>query len=140
MEDGRVTLISKWKLRNGFPDELRGKLKKLADKVKKEQGTLMYLVNIQTCAPLDSYHKPIKPQPEPILPELQSEVVFMEIYENAEAFSRHVNGETFNEFRKNTLKYFQADPINAGWPITETEFFSLQSGFIKKGILAEVPV
>ncbi len=135
-DDEMISLISKWPLKDGCPDELKYQLEHLAEKVKAEEGTLMYIVNLQARAPLDSYEKALKPQPEPIPHEQQVEVVFLEVYRNAQAFSDHVRGEVFNAFRIKTLKYFQPDPMSEGWPITKTEFLTRQSDFIKPGASA----
>ena len=131
--DDKIMLISKWKLRAGITSELIGVLQSLASKVElAEQGTLIYRIHLQSRAPLDTYIDPIKPQPNPIPDSLQQEVVFLEVYENAEAFSVHVKGEVFNSFKDSTLEYFQLDPLKQGWPITETEFLTLQSGFVRQ--------
>ena len=89
--DDRIMLISKWKLRDGITPELIDVLQSLASKVEcAEEGTLMYRIHLQSRAPLDTYNDPIEPQPASIPDSLQQEVVFIEVYENAEAFSVHV--------------------------------------------------
>jgi quinol monooxygenase YgiN len=127
-----IALISKWKLRNGCPKELQTELKKLAKQVRKEEkGTLMYAVNLQAIPPLDTYNMPINPPPKSIPLEEQTEVVFIEIYKDVEAFSTHVNGPTFTKFRKTYLKYFLLDPLKPGWPLNDTEFLIRESVFIR---------
>lgn len=131
-ESDKVILISRWQLRDAATAELQDTLRKLAQKVENaEEGTLVYRVHFQSRAPLDSYGKPIEPKPEPIPLELQSYVTFWEVYRDAEAFSQHVTGKVFNEFRQQTLKFFKLDPLKDGWPVTETTFFELQSGFTR---------
>jgi len=127
-----VSLVSRWQLLDGCPPELFHELNELADKVKKEPGTLMYLVNLQAAEPLNSENQPIVPQPSELPLAQQTEVVFIETYKNSQAFSDHVNGEIFTQFKNKTLQYFKPDPINKNWPLTKTEFLTRRSGFIKR--------
>ena len=99
--------------------------------MKEEEGTLMYVVNLQAIPPLDTYNKPTEPPPPPIPLQEQTEVVFLEIYKDVETFSAHVNGPTFTKFRKTYLKYFLLDPLRPGWPLNDTEFLSRESAFIR---------
>lgn len=127
-----ITLVSKWKLKNGAPQQLIENLKAVADKVKQsEPDTLMYLVNLPAPPPLGNNNQPQCPPPASIPPEQQKEVVFMEIYRDAEAFSRHINGPVFTAFRKANIQYFQESPANPGWPVTDTEFLARESAFIR---------
>ena len=129
-QNSEISLISKWQLLDGCPKVLKEQLDGLAAKVNAEAGTLMYLVNVQQSAPLNHEDKP-KTDIASIPLALQTEVVFIEIYKNAEAFSRHVTGKVFTEFRHSTLQYFKPDPNRDDWPLTRTEFLSRCSGFIK---------
>lgn len=127
-----ITLISKWKLKNGVPPDILANLTAVASKVEQsEPGTLMYLVNLPALSPLDKNRQPQCPPPKPIPPAEQKEVVFMEIYRDAQAFSDHVNGPVFTAFRKANIQYFQEDPNSPGWPLTDTDFLGRESAFIR---------
>jgi len=128
-----ISLISKWKLKNGCPVELVEELKQLAHKVEEsEEGTLMYIVNLQAASPLGTDSNPVVPGPAEIPPEKQTEVIFIEAYRDATAFNEHIKGQVFTEFKNKTLKYFQPDPESKDWPLTETEFLTRQSDFIRQ--------
>jgi quinol monooxygenase YgiN len=126
-----ITLISKWKLRNGCPEELLTALQQLAENAKSESGALMYLVNLQAPTPIDSQGKPLFPPPPPIPLDRQEQVVFVESYENVEALSQHIQSQTFIGFLVSNFKYFQEDPHNPGFPQTETEFLDRRFAFIR---------
>lgn len=126
----RITLISKWKLKGGCPEILQRELESLAEKVMAEQNTLMYLVHLQSCNPLQSDQK-VNPEKAEITPDEQYEVVFFEMYRDAQAFSDHVTGPSFTSFRKNFIQYFYRDPANPEWPVTENTYLTRESGFIR---------
>ncbi|PPS29087.1 hypothetical protein BVY11_01215 [Pseudomonas amygdali pv. morsprunorum] len=127
-----ITLISRWQLLDGCPTELKRELDSLADKVKKaEPDTLMYLVNLPAPGPLDASNKPIEQPPSPIPLAAQNEVVFLEIYKDEVAFSRHVNGPVFQAFLKGYSKYFKQNPEKPGWPVTLNTPLDRVSGFIR---------
>ena len=127
-----ISLISVWNLKKGCPPELEEEIKILAGKVKKaEADTLMYEVNLQAPFPTDSNFNPLVPPPDPIPLNKQKNITFIEVYKNVEAFSKHVQGEVFTKFRVEFLKYFEEDPTQPGWPVTETTFLDEQSGFIR---------
>ncbi|RMS40373.1 hypothetical protein ALP66_00049 [Pseudomonas amygdali pv. photiniae] len=127
-----ITLISRWQLLDGCPTELKRELDSLADKVKKaEPDTLMYLVNLPAPGPLDASNKPIEPPPSLIPLAAQNEVVFLEIYKDEVAFSRHVNGPVFQAFLKGYSKYFKQNPEKPGWPVTLNTPLDRVSGFIR---------
>ena len=129
----KVLLISKWQLRDGITEELIEILHSLAGEVEvAEKGTLMYRIHLQSRAALDTYDEAIEPPPSPIPNAQQHEVIFIEVYESAEAFSAHVKGKVFNQFKDRVLKFFQPDPLRENWPLTKTEFLTLQSGFIRE--------
>jgi len=127
-----ITLISRWKLRNGCPPELHKALQMVAEQVKAcEPGTLMYSVHLPALSPLDTSLQPHQPPLPFIAMEQQTEVVFVEIYKDADAFTRHVNGATFTRFRKRNIRHFYEDPVKPGWPVTITQFLDRQSAFIR---------
>lgn len=125
-----ITVVSRWKLKNGVPPELAAALKGAAFNYQKaEPGTALYFVNLAASRPLGPDLQPAEPVPSPVKPEDQSEVVFVEKYTDAKAFAAHVNGPEFTEFRTRYLKFFQEDPNQPGWPKRETLFLEEQSGF-----------
>ena len=133
-EDTRICLISRWKLKDGLDESLLDTLRLLAGQVEDaEPQTLMYRVHLQSDYPLDGHFCPLDPPPPDVPLSEQTEVTFLEVYQNAEAFSRHVKGEVFNEFLTSTLKYFEEDPNRNGWPVTATTFLDLQSGLVREG-------
>lgn len=125
-----ITLISRWKLRNGCSPQL---LQGICDATKAveagEQGTLMYSVHLPTSTPLDANNKPLEPQPQP-QPEDVPKIVFVEIYRDADAFSCQIKGETFQGFKDKYLEYFYTSPANPGMPLTETIFLDRQAAFV----------
>ncbi len=127
-----ITLISCWELLDGCPTQLKDELNSLAGKVMAaEPDTLMYLVHLQAPGPLDASNDPIEPPPAPIPLADQKEVIFLEIYKDEVAFSRHVNGPVFQAFLSEYSKYFKQNPEKPGWPITKNAPLSRVSGFIR---------
>jgi quinol monooxygenase YgiN len=128
-----ISLMSIWELIDGCPEELKRELEALGDKVKDaEPDTLLYLVHIQAPSPLDPNNNPIEPPPSPIPLLNQKEAIFLEIYKDEVAFSRHINGPVFQTFLKQYGKYFKPDPSRPGWPITKSGVFARISGFIRE--------
>jgi quinol monooxygenase YgiN len=126
--DQTIRIISRWLLRSGCPPELRQMLDALAAEViANEPGTLSYRVNLPAPAPLDKQRQPSVPPPTPIPDAEQVEVVFMERYLDAEAFSVHVNGPVFTRFKAQALPFFLPDPNRPGWPKTVTTFLTCLS-------------
>lgn len=127
-----ISLTSQWELLDGCPPELKCELDGLAEKVKQaEPDTWMYLVHLQAPDSLDANGNPIEPPPLPIPLSKQTLVTFVEIYADAQAFSRHIKGEVFLSFLKDFGKYFKPDPNNPGWPITHNGSYTRVSGFIR---------
>lgn len=125
-----ITVVSRWKLKDGVPSELATALKDAASNYQRaEPGTDLYFVNLSAPKPLGPDLQPS--HPAPIEPDDQQEVVFVEKYTDADAFAAHVNGPVFTEFRTRYLKFFQEDPYQPGWPKRETLFLEEQSGFAR---------
>jgi quinol monooxygenase YgiN len=123
-----ITLISRWKLRNGCPPELLRALGALADAVHaSEPGTLSYHVSLNARDPLGPDRRPASPLVAPIPADEQTEVVFAEAYRDAEAFADHLNGPAFAKFRTQHLGFFIEDPDRAGWPLTDTTFLTQEA-------------
>ncbi len=134
-QNKNTCLISRWKLKDGLDEDLLQTLRELAANVEaSEEGTLMYRIHLEAGFPLDSKADPQDPAAQAIPLSEQKEVIFVEVYEDAEAFSRHVKGDVFNKFRSSTAKYFQPDPKKGGWPVTVTTFLDLQSGFVRAAL------
>jgi quinol monooxygenase YgiN len=125
-----VCLVSRWKLKAGMDDQLLATLQKLAAEVEASQsGTLMYRINLPAPYPLGSHFDPLSPAPPPIPLTAQTEVVFIEAYADAQAFAVHVKSQAFNDFLTSTQDYFEQDPKRPGWPVTDTQVLSFQTGF-----------
>ena len=127
-----VRLTSKWKLKNGLTPEVLHNLAAAAELIQsKELGTLMYLIHLEAPFPLDSSGQVLVPQPSSIPNDQQIDVTFIEAYQDADAFSAHINGAVFTDFLYENLQYFEEDPEKPGWPIIETHVLELDAGFIR---------
>ncbi|MFT6100924.1 MAG: quinol monooxygenase YgiN [Arenicella sp.] len=127
-----VRLTSKWKLKNGLTPEVLHNLAAAAELIQsKELGTLMYLIHLEAPFPLDSSGRVIMPPPSLIPNDQQTDITFIEVYKDADAFSAHINGSIFLDFLYENLKYFEEDPEKPGWPVTETHVLELDAGFIR---------
>ncbi len=125
-----VRLIARWKLEKaGCPPELEALLDAVARRVRdREPNTLMYSVHLHAAPPNDSHSDQ---PPMPIPGSEQTEVVFVECYRDAKAFSDHVKGPVFTEFLQAVLQYFEADPERPGWPKSEVIFLEGKSAFVR---------
>jgi quinol monooxygenase YgiN len=133
-----VFLVSRWKLGGGLDEAMLKRLRSLAQRVEDaEPDTLMYRVSLQAPYPLDNDFNAPSPPPPPIPLDKQQSVVFVECYRNAEAFSRHVHGEVFQEFLKETIDYFEPNPDMPGWPVVDNDYMDLQSGFIRRELAGD---
>lgn len=103
-----IALFSRWKLKDGCPSELVAAIEELTAAVaSQEPGTLTYAVS------LPAPHPPIGPPPEyavshdpdVIRPVAQTEIVFFEVYRDAEALSDHLRGAV-KEFMRKNLDHF----------------------------------
>ncbi|HEX5726781.1 MAG TPA: antibiotic biosynthesis monooxygenase family protein [Longimicrobiaceae bacterium] len=127
-----VTLISRWKLRDGCPPELADTLRQLAAVVQaQEPGTLAYVVHLGAPDPLAADGAPRQPPAPPYAPAQQTEVVFVEMYRDAEAFSAHLAGDAFKGFVSRNLQHFYEDPETPGRPNAVTVFLERESAFIR---------
>jgi len=127
-----ISLISKWKLKNGCNDELINALTELTVQVElNELNTLSYNVHIGARNPLNERNLPLVPADKSIANEAQTEIVFYERYTDAKAFSEHVSGPIFNTFRTNFIHCFYQDPDKSGWPQTDNTFLELEASFTR---------
>ena len=129
-----IALFSRWTLRNGCPPEFKAALDELTEAVERQEpGTLIFSVNVP--AP----HPPIGPPPEyavagditSIPLSEQKEIVFFEVYRDAEAFSAHLNGP-FSEFLTHNRHFFHT-PWQ-GHPVPVTIYLEPQSWFVRSAL------
>lgn len=129
-----IALFSRWKLKDGCPPELAAALEELAARVKRgEPGTLLYSVS------LPAPHPPIGPPPDyavsydPGLPTNGhgNELVFFEVYRDAEAFSEHLRGP-FSEFLDGNRDHFVTPWL--GHPRPETTYLDPHSIFVRSAL------
>lgn len=130
-----VVITSKWLLKDGCPEALYNELLTLAEKVKSaEKDTLMYMVHLDAPKALDKEANPIEPPPPPVPLNKQTSVTFFEAYKDEVAFSRHVKGPVFQTFLQAYSHYFEQNPNNPGWPITENGSYLQVCGFARTAI------
>ena len=129
-----IALFSRWKLKDGYPDELAAEVEALAAAVREDEpGALVFTVSVP--AP----HPPIGPPPEygvvddPSLvrPVPATELLFFEVYRDAEAFSRHLRGAA-GEFLKRNAHFF--DTPWQGHPRPEVTYLDPQSVLVREAI------
>lgn len=131
-----IGLVSTWKLADGCPQELKEALDALVSEVKRQEpGTLMYTVSLRTSSP------PIGPPPDyqvfhshsfQDLPDKPTEIVFFEMYRDAEAFSEHLKGPALFFIAK-YREYFQTPYQGQVRP--ETMYLDLNGGFIREHMM-----
>lgn len=114
-------LIAKWTILPGNEAEALAALKKLAlDVQENEPGTLLYMV-----------HTPnFKEKSLPTPPE--GEVFFWEVYEDQEAFFKHINGTIFQTFVAKYGHLFLSDFSNPPQVFMTTEVLTKIEGFSRK--------
>ena len=129
-----IALFSRWKLKDGCPPEFQAVLHDLTAKVlASEPGTLMFSWNLPASQP------PIGPpptyevcnDPDLVRPPEKGELVFFEVYRDAEAFSAHLRG-TFQEFMTKHRDFFFT-PWQ-GHPRPETVYLDPQSLFVRSAL------
>jgi predicted enzyme related to lactoylglutathione lyase/quinol monooxygenase YgiN len=122
---GAVSLTSHWFIRPDCEEQVMVAVQELAANVRaNEPDTLTYLVH----APfMDKRLQSLPPSGSPFL-------LFFEVYRDADAFLRHVNGPVFKDFvdRYGSL-FVQSD----GKPFTTVKFLSQQAGFVREAPLAK---
>lgn len=112
-----VTSIGRMYIKPGSEKAALAALKKLAGKVRKEEGTLVYLVH--TPDPKSPSFPPVSPL----------EVTFYEVYKDKKALQAHLDG-AFKEFASQSVDLF----LNAPSGGIFVEFLSATriAGFIKQ--------
>ena len=123
-----ISLIAKWWIQPGNEDIVVPALKKLANDVRAEEGTLLYLVH----TPDFIKHSPnftSEPVPRP------GQVVFVEVYDTWPAFQDHVTGQTFTTFMRDYGKMFVQAHLESGskepQPFMQVEFLERIAGFVR---------
>lgn len=122
---GAVSLTSKWFIRPGCEGQVVEAVHQLAANVRaNEPDTLAYLVHTPF---IDEGLQSLPPSGGPVL-------LFFEVYRNADALFRHLNGPAFKDFvdRYGSL-FVQSD----GKPFTTLQFLSQQAGFVRETPLAQ---
>ncbi len=135
-----IALFSRWTLKNGCPPELRAAVERLASAVRDgEPGTLLYSVHFPAPCP------PIGPPPDYAVshdPAVAgsvdlNELVFFEVYRDAEAFSAHLRGAV-RDFMRDHRHHFLT-PWQ-GHPRPEVVYLDPQSLFVRSALHSEVEV
>lgn len=133
-----IALFSRWKLKDGCPPQFAAALDTLTKAVRaQEPGTLMYSVHIP------GPHPPIGPPPEyevcndPDLaqPLPPNDLIFFEVYRDADAYSEHLRGAV-NDFIVANRDYFHA-PWQ-GHPRPETTYLDPKLLFVRPDIEGNV--
>jgi quinol monooxygenase YgiN len=131
-----IALFSRWKLKNGYPQELAAEVEALAAAVREgEPGALVFSVSVP--AP----HPPIGPPPEYAVyddasllrPVPATDLLFFEIYRDAEAFGQHLRGAA-GEFLRRNAHFFET-PWQ-GHPRPEVTYLDPQSLLVREAIEA----
>jgi quinol monooxygenase YgiN len=131
-----IALFSRWKLKSGFPPELAAEVAALTAAVReREPGAVVYSVNVPAPNP------PIGPPPDYsvyddaslLKPVPASELIFFEVYRDAEAFSRHLRGEA-GEFLKRNAHFF--DTPWQGHPRPDVTYLDPQSLLVREAVAA----
>lgn len=114
-------LIAKWTILPGNEIKATQVLKKLAQDVNEnEPGTLLYMVHVP------NFNEKSLPTPP------DGEVVFWEIYENKDAFFKHVEGPIFQDFVKTNGELFLKDSNKPSHVFMLTEVLNQIEGFSRK--------
>jgi uncharacterized protein len=128
-----IALISRWKLKNGCPPELKTALAELTAEVEsREPGALLFSIH------LPAAHPPIGPPPDYavgdpklIKPADQNSLTFFEVYRDAQAFSDHLRGPAA-KFLVDNVHFFET-PWQ-GHPRPEATFLDPQSVFVRAAL------
>jgi quinol monooxygenase YgiN len=135
-----IALFSRWKLKAGYPPDLAAEVDALAAAVReREPGALVFFVSVP--AP----HPPIGPPPDYavhddpslVAPVPATELVFFEVYQDAEAFRQHLRGAA-GEFLKRNAHFF--DTPWQGHPRPEVTYLDPQSVLVREAVAAATAV
>ena len=134
-----IALLSRWKLKDGCPPELKQALEQLtADVRSQEPGTLSFAVYLP--APYPPIGPPpdyeVSKDPEVLVPREHNELIFFEVYQDAEAFSAHLRGPA-TKFRYEKRDFF-VTPWQ-GYPRPEVLYLDPQSAFVRSALIPAEP-
>lgn len=116
-------LEAKWTILPGNEEKAKTALIQLAKDVhENEPETLLYMVHVP-----DFKQKSLPTPP-------QGEVLFWEVYENQDAFLKHVNGPIFTTFVKTYGSLFLSDFSNPPQVFMTTEVLTQIEGFSRKAL------
>jgi quinol monooxygenase YgiN len=117
-----ITLIGKWTILTGKKEEAIPVLQQLARQVQDtETGTLIYKVFTP------DFNSKSLPAPA------DGEVVFLEVYENQDAYDKHIAGAAFQDFKKNYSHLFLTD-FNCNIYFT-LDMLQEEAGFIREAAI-----
>lgn len=122
-----VALTSKWFIRPGCEAQVIAAVPELAARVReREPDTLTYLV-----------HTPFlgDARLQALPPSDASSLVFFEVYRDADAFVRHLNGPVFSDF---VAQYGDLFVQVNGKPYTTVEFLTQRAGFVRRALSSQV--
>lgn len=131
-----IALFSRWKLKNGYPAELAAEVEALGNAVRaNEPGALVFTVSIPAPNP------PIGPPPEYaavddpslIRPVPATDLLFFEVYQDAEAFSQHLRGAAADFLKRNG--HFFETPWQ-GHPRPEVTYLDPKSVMVREAVAA----
>ena len=129
-----IALFSRWKLKDGCPPELEAEIEALTAAVReREPGALVFTVSVP------GPHPPIGPPPDypvdsdPTLrrPVPATELLFFEVYRDAEAFSEHLRGPA-GAFMVRNAHFF--DTPWQGHPRPEVTYLDPRSVLVREAI------
>ena len=132
-----IALFSRWKLKNGYPSELAAEVEALGAAVRaNEPGALVFTVSVPAS------HPPIGPPPEYAVdndPSLTrsvpaTELMFFEVYQDAEAFSQHLRGAAADFLKRNA--HFFETPWQ-GHPRPDVTYLDPRSVLVREALAAE---
>ena len=113
-----VSLTSSWFIRPGCEPDARAAVQHLAARVQAEEpDTLTYLVHV----PL-----PEDGRLQSLPPSCPLSLLFFEVYRDADAFLRHLNGTVFTDF---VGRYGHLFVSSNGRPFATVQFLFLHAGF-----------
>jgi quinol monooxygenase YgiN len=116
-------LTAKWTILPGNEEKAKKALIQLAKDVQEnEPETLLYMVHVPN----------FKEKSLPTPPE--GEVFFWEVYEDQNAFLKHINGSIFQTFVKTYGELFLSDFSNPPQVFMTTEVLTQIEGFARKAL------
>ena len=134
----QIALFSRWKLKNGFPPELAASVEQLPAAVRaQEPKTLVFSVHVPAADP-----PPIGPSPEYEVrrdlfepsESVPTELVFFEVYKDAEAFRDHLRGP-FQSWLTDNRDFLQMQWTGRARP--ETTYLDPSSIWVRSALVSD---